>query len=144
MNTLLLFFAFPVATIILSIILQKLLKNPVLVASTFFAIYLVIAFAFFTSDFLIFVIVYTILAYITATTVQAICKLIKNCLNCNNHCNDTDDATDNCVCCNLENINNSLESINDSLNNQHNNNNSCECNRSYEYMPQIVNRRYRR
>ena len=56
MNILLLFFALPIATIILSIVLQKILKCPILVAATFFAIYLIVAFAIFDSGFLIFVI----------------------------------------------------------------------------------------
>ena len=45
MNTLLLFFALPIATIILAIVLQKILNSPLLVAATFFAIYLIVTFA---------------------------------------------------------------------------------------------------
>ena len=77
MNTLLLFFALPVATIILSIVLLKVLKCPILVAATFFAIYLILAFAIFGTDFLIFVIVYTILSYITAALARLICNIIE-------------------------------------------------------------------
>ena len=66
MNTLLLFFALPVATVLLAIVLQKILKNPVLVAITFFAVYLIVAFAAFDETFLVYAIVYTILAFITA------------------------------------------------------------------------------
>lgn len=76
MNTLLLFFAFPIATILLAIVLEKILESPVLVGITFFAIYLVITFAFFDSDFLIFAIVYTVLAVISAFLV----RFVKNCL----------------------------------------------------------------
>ena len=57
MNTLLLFFAFPVATIILSIVLQKILRNFYLTAATFFAIYLVITFAVFDANFLVYTII---------------------------------------------------------------------------------------
>lgn len=148
MNILLLFFALPVATILLSIVLQKIIKNPVLVAITFFAVYLIVTFAAFDETFLVFAIVYTILAFVTAAIVGAICKFIKKCLNINNCCNsnpDTDKA--NCVCYNLENINNSLESINDSLNNNNDNDNSnqCGCNRNGEYViSQNINRRFRR
>ena len=53
MNTLLIFFAFPIAIIILSIILEKLLNCPLAVAATFFAIFLVITFAVFDATFLI-------------------------------------------------------------------------------------------
>ena len=45
MNNLLLFFALPVATIILAIVFQKILRNPILTAATFFAIYLIVAFS---------------------------------------------------------------------------------------------------
>lgn len=77
MNTLLIFFAFPVATVILAIVLQKVLKHPLLVAATFFAIYLVITFAFFDASFLVYAILYTILAYITAVLVAWICRLLR-------------------------------------------------------------------
>lgn len=75
---LLLFFALPIATIILAIVFQKILKCPLLVAATFFAIYLIVAFAAFDASFLVYVIVYTILAFIVASIVQIICKVIDN------------------------------------------------------------------
>ena len=143
MNTLLLFFALPVATVLLAIVLQKILKSPILVAITFFAIYLIVAFAAFDETFLVYAIVYTLLAFITAAIVQAICRLIKRCfkINCDNESDNT-----NCVCCNLENINNSLESINDSLNNNNNDDdsNSCGCNRGESFTVPNFNRRFRR
>ena len=141
MNSLLLFFALPVATVLLAIVLQKILKSPILVAITFFAAYLIVAFAAFDETFLVYAIVYTLLAFITAAIVQAICKFIKRCLkiNCDNIIDDN-----NCVCCNLENINNSLESINDSLNNNDDDSNSCGCNRGENFAVQNFNRRYRR
>lgn len=77
MNTLLIFFALPVATIILSIVLQKILKNPLLVAATFFAIYLIVAFAFSDSNFLVLTILYTILAYLTAVLTKWIFCLLE-------------------------------------------------------------------
>lgn len=77
METLLVFFALPVATIILAIVLQKILNNPLLVAATFFAIYLIVTFAAFDTSFLVYAIVYTILAYITAILVRTICCIIR-------------------------------------------------------------------
>ena len=74
MNTLLLFFALPIATIILSVVLLKILKCPALVAATFFAIYLILTYAVFGSDFLIFAIVYPILSYLTAIITPTLCK----------------------------------------------------------------------
>ena len=72
------FFALPVATILLAIVLQKVLKCPILVAITFFAIYLIVSFAFFSSvlaEALIATIIYTIIAFITAVIVRLICEL---------------------------------------------------------------------
>ena len=86
MNTLLLFFALPIATIILSIVLLKILKCPALVAATFFAIYLILTYAVFGCDFLIFAIVYTILSYITVIIAKTIYKIITRINNCN-YCN---------------------------------------------------------
>lgn len=66
MNILLLFFALPIATIILAVVIEKILRCPFLTAATFFAIFLIVAFAVFDANFLIFVIFYTILAFIAA------------------------------------------------------------------------------
>lgn len=84
MNSLLIFFALPVATVILAIVLQKILKCPLLVAATFFAIYLIVTFAVFDVCFLVYAILYTILAYVTAVLTKVICKLIEMFLNQNN------------------------------------------------------------
>ena len=67
---LLLFFALPLATILLAIVLEKILHCPILVAITFFALYLIAAFALYATgvitnlaEALIAVIVYTIIAF---------------------------------------------------------------------------------
>jgi hypothetical protein len=57
MDLLLLFFAIPLAVIILSIVLQKILKCPWLVAATFFAIFLIVTFAVGDIRLLIFTVV---------------------------------------------------------------------------------------
>ena len=75
--TIFVFFVLPLATILLAIVLQKILKSPILVAITFFAIYLIVAFVAFSdtlAEALIAVIIYTIIAYITALIVMIICK----------------------------------------------------------------------
>ena len=97
MNTLLLqFIALPIATIILSIVLLKILKCPALVAATFFSIYLILTYAIFGSDFLILAILYTILSYITAFVTKILCSIIEKINRCsnirsgeNNNCNNT-------------------------------------------------------
>ncbi len=75
---LLLFFALPIATIILAVVFQKILKCPLLVAATFFAIYLILAFTAFDESFLVNAIIYTILAFIVASIVQFICRVVDN------------------------------------------------------------------
>ncbi len=122
MNTLLIFFALPIATIILAIVLEKLLRCPVLTAATFFAIYLIVAFAIFDASFLVFVIVYTVLAYITAVIAEFFftkCKK-KVCISCNCNANNNIELSNEAA----QNIAARVANI---LNNTNNNCNSC-CN----------------
>ena len=114
MNNLLVFFAFPVATIILAIVLEKILRNPLLTAATFFAIFLVITFAFFDETFLVFAIVYTILAFITAF----IAEIIFGRCRCRNRW--------------IEQCNNENNSNNNNNNNNANQENECGCRRENE------------
>lgn len=89
---LLIFFALPLATVLLAIVFQKVLKSPILVTITFFAIYLIILFALYAAgvlsnlaEGLIAVIVYTIIAFVTAWLVR-LTKIIKERLfNCDNN-----------------------------------------------------------
>ena len=118
MNNLLIFFAIPVATIILSIVLQKILQSPLLVAATFFAIFLIVTFAAFDEGFLVFAILYTLLALITAIIVRFICCLINN---SNNPCINGEAIHNSGIC------GNSNASDDD---NDNSGNNGCGCNRS--------------
>ena len=112
MNTLLFFFAFPIAVIIFSIVLEKLLKNPIIVASIIFAVFIILTFAVFGVNFLIATLAYTILAFITALIVQ---------LLCNENNNEDDDDDSGCGCLNnLLNTNNTNSNTNSS---------GCGCNR---------------
>ena len=78
MNTLLLiFFALPIAVIIISIALQKIFRCPFLVAAIIFAIFLVVTFALGNLVFLVATIAYTILAFITAVITKIICRIIE-------------------------------------------------------------------
>lgn len=90
MNTLLIFFALPIAVIIISIALQKIFKCPFLVAGIIFAIFLVVTFAIGNLTFLIATIAYTILSFITAVITKIICRILReleerNC-NCHRRC----------------------------------------------------------
>ncbi len=76
MNTLLIFFALPIAVIIISIALQKILKCPALVAAIIFAIFLIVTFIINNLNFLIAAIVYAIISFITAYIVCIICRFV--------------------------------------------------------------------
>ena len=121
MNNLLIFFAIPVATIILSIVLQKILRSPFLVAATFFAIFLVVTFAAFDESFLVFAILYTLLAFLTAIIVRFICCLIHN---SDNPCFRRNSIASEGICGNSD-----VSDDNDEDNNG-SNNSGCGCNRS--------------
>ena len=126
MNILLIFFALPIATIIISIALQKILKCPPLVAAIIFSIFLIVTFIIGDLNFLIATIVYTIISFITAVIVSLICRLIGrlrngnvndcNCLACDNRRNR------NSCGCSSNNISNELITINSNCGNLENGN----------------------
>lgn len=77
MNTLLIFFALPIAIIIISIALQKIFKCPFLVAGIIFAIFLIVTFTIGNLNYLVATIAYTILAFITAVLTNIICRILR-------------------------------------------------------------------
>lgn len=116
MNTILLFFVLPLSTIILSIVLQKILKCPILVAGTFFAIFLIVTYVV-DSNLLIFAIAYTIISYITATLSRMICNLIEKIGRCCNNEREGEIRTgclknNNCICNNDNSCSNNNSSTN--------------------------------
>lgn len=145
MNILLLiFFALPIAVIIVSIALQKILKCPFLVASIIFAIFLVVTFIIGDLIFLVATIVYSIIAFITAVVTKIICRILRGLderggrrERCNCFSNVDDDNNNGNLltisssgCNGVENelltINSSCPSRNNE--NDCNNNDSCSCN----------------
>ena len=92
---LLTYFALPIATILLAFAVEKVLRMPILTALTAFAIYLIVAFSSFDSSFLVFVIVYTVLAYIAAWFAE---YLYTNCIfghmSCSCGCNNSENTDD--------------------------------------------------
>lgn len=96
MNLLLIFFALPLATIVFSIALQRILDNPILVASIIFSIFLIVTFVVGDLNLLIATIIYTILSFITAIIVKYI-----------DENNDNNESNVNNVGCN-NNGNNSI------------------------------------
>lgn len=86
MNILLVFFAIPIAIIILSVILETFIKYPIKVAGIFFAIFLVVAFALGGSaELIVLAIAYTILAFIAAYLTSIICCR-RSCCNTERRC----------------------------------------------------------
>ena len=116
---LLIFFAIPFATILLAIVFQKVLKCPILVSITFFAIYLIVVFSLAEADViqnlanaLVAVIVYSVIAFITAWLVNII-NIIKERLGSNREeCSNSNNGRRN----SCEDANNDLLRI------------SCRCN----------------
>ena len=102
-TNLLIFFAIPLAIIVISIALQKILRNPFLVAAIIFSIALVIVLAIFDPIYLIAVVVYTVLAFITALLTCFLSRVLGNsnmcnCMGCGgNNQNNDDTNTDNQV-----------------------------------------------
>lgn len=73
MNILLIFFAIPVAVIILSIILERYMKCPLSVAGIFFSVFLVVAFSLGAIiEYIVATFVYIIISFLTAFLYEAI------------------------------------------------------------------------
>ncbi len=114
MNTLLIFFAFPIAVIIASVVMQKAIKNTVLVAALVFAIFLILTFTMFEDTFLVATLAYTILAFLTALITKMLCNnneensRICNCLNSfkNNISNEQNSSETSDIRTNIQNLRN--------------------------------------
>lgn len=112
MNILLIFFALPIAVIIISIALQRILKNPILVAAIIFAIFLIVTFIVNNLNFLIAAIAYAILSFITAFLTCIVCRILnrwerENSCCCRRNLEDLcccrREQEDNCCCRRREN-----------------------------------------
>lgn len=127
MNILLIFFALPIATIIISIALQKIFKCPPLVAAIIFAIFLVVTFIIGDLTFLVATVVYTIISFITAVIVCIICRILeRNRRNCQNNDNG---GLLTISSCDWNGTSNELLTISSNNFNGNNNwNNNCGCN----------------
>ena len=141
MNNLLIFFALPIATIIISIALQKILKCPYLVSAIVFAIFLIVTFIINNLNFLVATIVYTIISFITALIVCLACRIIES-LNGREGCNRNCRRNNNNTVSEIENINdilaingeytnngnNGVITVNALNNSSNSSNNGCNCN----------------
>ena len=125
----------PLATIFLAIVIEKILHCPILVTITFFALYLIAAFALYATGVitnlagaLIAVIVYTIIAFLTAWIVRLI-RIINERLGSNNNCeNENNDLLRISCRCNNGNSQNLLTINSDCLGTESNSeSNGCGC-----------------
>ena len=121
MNTILLiFFVIPLAVIIVSIALQRLLRCPPLVAAIIFVIFLIVAVILNNFNVLILAIIFAILAYITAVLSCIICRILREnprWLSCTKCCDFDDRRRNNCRCCERNNnennnTNNNIATLN--------------------------------
>ena len=148
---LLIFFALPIATILLAIVLESRLRSPILVAITFFSIYLVILFVLFATGIvtdlailLIALIVYSFLAYITAVIYRFIkCVCQRYLKDCCSMCPGRDETIDDIIVdnnnnneysCNSNNLQTTNEGIafsTDIIQNQNNNSRNRAMRRCY-------------
>ena len=131
MNTLLLiFFALPIAVIVISIALQKILKCPFLVAGIIFAIFLVVTFIIGNLIYLVAAIAYAILAFITAVITKLICRILKELdeRNGRGRCGCSDNRRNNCSTAQLLTINGSCSNNDNDWNNENCRNNNCRNN----------------
>ena len=130
MNTLLIFFALPIAIIIISIALQKIFKCPFLVAGIIFAIFLIVTFAIGNLNYLVATIAYTILAFITAVLTNIICRILRE-LDRREEANNNSGNLLTISSNGCNGVENDLLTINASYpNNNSNNTGSCSCNTS--------------
>ena len=142
------FIVLPLATILIAIVLQKILKSPILVALLVFAVYLILAFTVFEAEFLINAIVYAIIAFITAVIFKLVCCLKRrfNLEDCSvsNICGDSNNSNDlqediaglqnsiRGVERSIDSLENNIQTLSDMLSSLTNNNNSsCGCNRGF-------------
>ncbi len=116
---LLIFFALPIAVVIISIALQRIFKCPILVSAIIFSIFLIVTFVIDNLTFLIAAIAYAILSYLTAFLTCVICRFLNSYSSCSsgNCCNSTAQA--NTISNGLQQLNNDQNTISD---------NSCGCN----------------
>ena len=127
---LLIFFALPIAVIIISIALQRIFRCPILVSAIIFAIFLIVTFIIDNLTFLIAAIAYAILSYITAFLTCVICRFLNSCSSCNcNYCNRESQSDSNVISVSQQ-LNNSQNDDNNEINTIFNNtqNSNCGCN----------------
>ena len=132
MDLILIFFIFPLVTIILSVVLEYIIKCPTLVAAIFFTVWLLVAYLVFGTAIAIIVgIIYTILSFLTALITKFIlCNCHPSCSSCQNFNIENmitagiQDTVETAVESAFENVIDNLNNNNNDDNNNNNNNNN--------------------
>lgn len=93
MNLLLILFAIPFAIIVFSIIIQKIIDNPILVAFATFSAFLLVAASISNDNYYIYTIVYAIVSYVAAISTKIIESIKSRCID--NQEDTIDNATTN-------------------------------------------------
>ena len=126
------FVIFPIAVILISIVLQRILRSPILVAILVFAVFLILAYTAFTPDFVLNALVYAIIAFITSYIFRLICCLRRK-IDCNeeNMCPGRDNSLEEAV----EGLQDTIGTLEDNISDLNDllsqalGNNNCGCNR---------------
>jgi len=110
MNILLVFFAIPLAVIILSIILESFINCPFKTSGIFFAIFIVLAFALGgTAELIVATIIYTLISFVSAVITRFVINRRCNCRrDSENNCNYFSNNCNSCNSC-INNVNNRTE-----------------------------------
>lgn len=97
MDPILLFFVFPLVTVIIAIALQKILNNPLLVGAVIFSIFLLVSYLNYggSSQAIIASIIYGILAFLAALLSRTLSNLIRNNTNNDNNTNNNSNNNQN-------------------------------------------------
>ena len=145
--TILIFFALALATIVLAILINRLVKCPILVALAFFSVTLLIAAIIGSTILVILAVLLGILAFLAAffDCVFMKCGFFRNnnCLNCNNPYDNNNEC-----CCNNDDtlaIVNSNGQVVARINGNavscysNNNNNGCGCGNSNSLLTDFAN-----
>lgn len=126
------FVIFPIAVILISIVLQRILRSPILVAILVFAVFLILAYTAFTPDFVLNALVYAIIAFITSYIFRLICCLRRK-LDCSKEgmCPGRDNNLEEAV----EGLQDTIGTLEDNISDLNDllsqalGNNNCGCNR---------------
>lgn len=115
MNLLLIFFAIPIAIIILSIIFESFINCPLKIAGIIFSIFLIITFVIGNQNLLIATIIYTIIGFGSAWLYEIFTRNNSIGVGCGNNCTTSFGSNNMCITSRnlLETASQETESLNE-------------------------------